>query len=69
MPAGGLVSWYKATVPHNRIRRDVVVWLEDTPDVVLRVEKGLLEPADEPAWHANLAEEDKWNFTTTAPYQ
>ena len=63
------MSWYKATVPHNRIPTGVVVWLEDTPDVLLRVENGYLEPDDEPEWHRELPEDRKWTFTTTAPYR
>lgn len=63
------MSWYQATVPHNRIPTGVVVWLEDTPDVIMRVEKGFLEPADEPEWHKQLPEVRQWNFVTTARYQ
>lgn len=54
------MSWYQATVSHDRIRRGEVVWLADTEDVGLRVDKGYLIPVDEPAWNRQLPEDAKW---------
>lgn len=51
------MSWYKANVAHDRIKVGEVVWLEDTEDVALRVDKGLLDPADEPDWYTQLPED------------
>lgn len=55
------MSWYKANVPHDRIKINQVVWLEDTEDVANRLQKGFLEPADEPEWHKQLpVERQQW---------
>jgi hypothetical protein len=45
------MSWYKFNVSHDRVQRGSVVWLEDTPDVELRLAKGYIEAAEEPEWH------------------
>lgn len=63
------MSWYMATVPHDRMRRGQVYWLEDTPYTLNRVEKGYLEPADEPEWNKALPKGKRWplNSETTEP--
>jgi hypothetical protein len=54
------VSWYEATVSHDRIRAGQVVWLEDTEDVAVRLVRGYLLAADEPDWNKSLPEEKQW---------
>ena len=54
------MSWYKANVPYDRIKRGEVVWLEDTEDVSVRLQNGFLEPADEPEWNKQLPEGRQW---------
>jgi len=44
------MSWYEVQTPHDKMRRGIIVYLEDTPDVELRVTKGHLAPAEEPEW-------------------
>lgn len=48
------MSWYLAVVPHERMKRNHVYYLEDTAYVAVKVEKGFLEPAAEPDWHKTL---------------
>lgn len=55
-----LLSWYKATVPHDRIGRGQVVWLEDTAYVLMKLDRGYLEPADEPEWNRQAPVEKRW---------
>lgn len=55
--------WYKATVPHDRMRRGDVYFLPETPYTWARVEKGYLEPADEPDWHRALPADRKMEDT------
>lgn len=59
------MSWYTPTVPHDGIRRGQVVWLADTPDVAMRLERGWLEPAEEPEWHRQLPEERQWPISSS----
>ena len=54
------MSWFKSNLYHDGMRLGDVVWLKDTEDVAMRVHLGYLEPADEPEWHKQLPEEDKW---------
>ena len=54
------MGWYLATVPHDRMRRGQVYWLEDTEYVANKVANGYLEPADEPDWNKKLPDEKKW---------
>ncbi len=44
------MSWYEVQTPHAKMRRGIIVYLEDTPDVELRVIKGHLAPAEQPEW-------------------
>ncbi len=50
LQSGGILSWYEVQTPHDHMRRGLIVYLEDTPDVELRVIKGHLAPAEEPEW-------------------
>lgn len=65
------MSWYKATVAHDRMRVGQVYWLEDTAYTAARVDKGYLLPDDEPPWNQALPEDRKWpsSSETTAPSQ
>lgn len=54
------MSWYRATVHHDRIRRGEVVWLEDTAYVLMKVDRGYLEPEDEPAWNKTAPPDKRW---------
>lgn len=60
MRTGGVVSWYLCNTPHDRMRRGQVYWLEDDAYTAARVDRGHLEPADEPAWNRDLPEEKQW---------
>lgn len=55
------MSWYRANVPHMRMKRGQVYWLQDTPHVALRVENGFLEHASEPDWHKDLPPEKRYD--------
>lgn len=54
------MSWYRSTVHHDRIRRGEIVWLEDTGYTLVKVERGYLEPADEPEWNKNAPPDKRW---------
>ncbi len=51
------MSWYEVQTPHDKMRRGLIVYLEDTPDVELRVIKGHLAPAEEPEWAKENADD------------
>lgn len=54
------MSWYKCNAPHDRMERGGVYWLEDDAYTAARVDKGRLEPADEPEWNRQLPEGQQW---------
>jgi len=53
------MSWYEVQTPHDKMRRGIIVYLEDTPDVELRVTKGHLAPAEEPEWAERRTHDDR----------
>lgn len=66
------MSWYKATVNHERMKAGNVYWLEDDWWTRVKLDKGYLEPADEPEWNRELEEDAQWprsSSTTTEPSQ
>ena len=52
------MSWYYCNTSHDRMRSGQVYWLEDTEYTANRVERGHIEPAEEPAW--NKVSPDPW---------
>ena len=52
------MSWYYCNTSHDRMKRGQVYWLEDTEYTANRVERGHIEPAEEPEW--NKVSPDPW---------
>lgn len=52
------MSWYEVVVQHDRMRRGLIVYLEDTQDVANRLEHGLLQTAEKPDWAEDKEDDD-----------